>query len=337
MNTTNNRFLSYDECQQFERNKPGELRDADIWMISGCDDHQTSADVSNVASFQLPESNGKAGAGGACTATLLQVLYEEEETPHDDYTFTQVLEKMRQRLRSKGFTQIPQLSSTKPIDMSTEFKIVPDDLPGTSRAVLIGINYRGQKGELKGCHNDVFNLYNYIQDWYGFQDENITVLADDGDHQLPTKQNILAAYHRIVRQSRSGDSIFLHYSGHGTKVPDLNGDEDDGYDEALVPLDFDRSGVILDDELYEIFVKGLPSGVHVVALMDCCHSGTVLDLPYIFKADGNFSKMEIDRGSLSASKLFGQLGGMALKIVMGGSNGGGSGQLVEGFIKHFLR
>lgn len=129
-----------------------------------------------------------------------------------------------------------------------------------------------------------------------------------------------------------------HYSGHGTKVPDLNGDEDDGYDEALVPLDFDRSGVILDDDLYEIFVKGLPPGVHVVALMDCCHSGTVLDLPYIFKADGNFSQMEIDRGSLSASKLFGQLGGM-LKMVMGGSNGngGGSGKLVEGFIKQFLR
>jgi len=48
--------------------------------------------------------------------------------------------------------------------------------------------------------------------------------------------------------------------------------------------------------------------------------------------------MEIDRGSLSASKLFGQLGGM-LKMVMGGSNGngGGSGKLVEGFIKQFLR
>jgi metacaspase-1 len=112
-----------------------------------------------------------------------------------------------------------------------------------------------------------FCQYNYIQDYYGFQDADITVLVDDGDHIQPTKSNILAAYHNVVRQSRAGDAVFLHYSGHGTKVRDLNGDEDDGYDEAMVPLDFNRAGMILDDELYEIFVKGLPYGVHVVAVV----------------------------------------------------------------------
>lgn len=109
--------------------------------------------------------------------------------------------------------------------------------------------------------------YNYIQDFYGFQDADVTVMVDDGDHVQPTKANILAAYHNVVRQSREGDAIFLHFSGHGTKVRDLNGDEDDGYDEALVPLDFKQSGVIIDDDLYDIFVKGLPTGVHVVAVV----------------------------------------------------------------------
>ena len=360
-NPNQQQFLSYGERQQFETAKPAELQDADIWMISGCDDHQTSADVSNVASFQLPDPQGK--AGGACTATLLNVLYEDEQTPHDDYTFTEVLMKMRTHLKKKGFKQIPQLSSAKPIDLNTPFKIVPDDLPGTRRAVLIGINYRGQKGELRGCHNDVFNLYNYIQDYYGFQDEDITVLADDGDHQLPTKRNILKAYNRIVEQSQPGDSIFLHYSGHGTKVKDLNGDEDDGYDEALCPLDMNQAGVILDDDLYELLVKGIRPGVHVVALMDCCHSGTVLDLPYIFKANGQMSQMEIDRG-FNVTKLFGKfLGGggnaqnlgklmngkMGKKLInqgtkilmgggkMGGGGGGGGGKMVNGFMKQFLK
>jgi Caspase domain len=109
--------------------------------------------------------------------------------------------------------------------------------------------------------------YNYIQDFYGFQDEDITTLVDDGDHPQPTKAAILHAYRRVVAQSQPGDSIFLHYSGHGTKVPDQNGDEEDGYDEALVPSDYTSAGIILDDDLYEILVKNLVGGVHVVSVV----------------------------------------------------------------------
>jgi metacaspase-1 len=149
------RFLDEQERQAFEQNKPQALQ-ADIWLVSGCEDRQTSADVSNTATFQLPDPAGR--AGGACTATLLNVLYENEKTACDNCTFTQVMEKMRVILRQKGFSQIPQLSSTRPINMNDKFQVVPDDLPGSRRAVLIGINYRGQKGELRGCHNDVFNM-----------------------------------------------------------------------------------------------------------------------------------------------------------------------------------
>jgi metacaspase-1 len=150
-------FLNDQERQQFEANEPPELKRADVWMISGCEDRQTSADVSNVHSFQLPDSQGL--AGGACTAALLSVLYEDEQSPLDEYSFTEVMERMRVNLRQKGFKQIPQLSSSRPINMADKFKIVPDDLPGTRRAVLIGINYVGAKtGELRGCHNDVFQM-----------------------------------------------------------------------------------------------------------------------------------------------------------------------------------
>jgi metacaspase-1 len=148
-------FLSDQERQTFEQNKPQALH-ADIWMVSGCEDRQTSADVSNTATFQLPDSAGQ--AGGACTATLLNVLYEDEKTPWEKFTFTQVMEKMHVILRQKGFSQVPQLSSTRPIDLNDKFQLVPEDLPGTRRAVLIGINYKGEKGELRGCHNDVFNM-----------------------------------------------------------------------------------------------------------------------------------------------------------------------------------
>lgn len=114
-----------------------------------------------------------------------------------------------------------------------------------------------------------------------------------------------------------------------------------------MPIDYDTAGVILDDDLYDIFVKGLKPGVHVVALFDCCHSGTLLDLPYIFKANGEYSRMEIDRGSHQFNKLAGKFG---LKSLFGKANwnkinklsGGkinklGGGKLVNGFINQIFK
>lgn len=96
---------------------------ADIRMISGCEDHQTSADgtfkgysrsplshtstVSSVAAFSLPNPCGR--AGGACTSTLLNILYKDHQDTSEDLTFTDVMEQMRVNLKAKKFTQIPQV------------------------------------------------------------------------------------------------------------------------------------------------------------------------------------------------------------------------------------
>ena len=101
----------------------------------------------------------------------------------------------------------------------------------------------------------------YIKAVHGFRDENITILMDDGEHTPPTGENMIAAYRKIVGESEAGDAIFLHYSGHGGKVRDQSGDEADGYDETLVPVDYLENGMIVDDDLYEIIVKGMPEGV----------------------------------------------------------------------------
>merc|ERR1712238_254828 len=128
----------------------------------------------------------------------------------------------------------------------------------------------------------------------GFEEENIVILMDDGEHTPPTASNIIDAYKRVVSEAEEGDAIFLHYSGHGTKLADDNNEEADGYDEALVPRDYQSSGMIRDDDLYDILVKPLPMGVYMVSLMDCCHSGTIMDLPYIFKGDGQQTEMTLD-------------------------------------------
>jgi len=263
---------------------------AEVRMISGCEDEQTSADVSNVSSFQLPDPNGR--AGGACSSAFLNVVYADHKQPDEDISFQDVLMNMRSILSCKDFEQIPQLSSSRPMDIGTRFDLTPEDFSGKKRAVLIGINYVGQSGELRGCHNDVLNMIDYIKDVHGFEDKDMTVLMDDGQHADPTRANILGAYNKIADESEPGDVVFLHYSGHGGKLRDDGKDEADGYDETLIPLDYKTAGQIRDDDLLKDLVQKFKSGVFVTSMMDCCHSGTVLDLPYNFIADGNSTGME---------------------------------------------
>ena len=53
----------------------------------------------------------------------------------------------------------------------------------------------------------------YIQEVHGFEKDNITILMDDGVHTEPTKENILAAYEKLVSESEDGDVVFCHFSG----------------------------------------------------------------------------------------------------------------------------
>ncbi|EGF82355.1 hypothetical protein BATDEDRAFT_9780 [Batrachochytrium dendrobatidis JAM81] len=156
-----------------------------------------------------------------------------------------------------------------------------------TRALYIGINYAGSKSALRGCIQDVQNVSKYIGATSIFKESK--VLTDDlqDPAALPTRANILAAFHWLVAGAKNGDAFFLHYSGHGAYQKDTDGDEEGGYDQTIVPLDHEQAGQITDDEMNAILVHPLPKGARLTAVFDCCHSGSVLDLPYTYSVDGN--------------------------------------------------
>jgi len=159
---------------------------------------------------------------------------------------------------------------------------------GRRKALLIGINYFGQRGELRGCINDVKNMSAYLNGHFGYKREDMVLLTDDAQNPMsqPTKANILRAMHWLVKDARPNDSLFFHYSGHGGQTKDVDGDEDDGYDEVIYPVDFRTAGHIVDDEMHRIMVSPLQPGVRLTAIFDSCHSGSALDLPYIYSTQG---------------------------------------------------
>ena len=139
------------------------------------------------------------------------VLYGQSS--NSSLTFVQVLKKMRTILKSGKYSQIPQLTSSRKMDVTQKFDLIPPACTGTKRAILIGINYVGQTGQLSGCHNDCLNMKDYVTKTYGIEEGNVVVLMDDGKHTEPTRANILAAYAEAVAISESGDALFCHYSG----------------------------------------------------------------------------------------------------------------------------
>jgi len=138
------------------------------------------------------------------------------------------------------------------------------------KAVLIGINrYQIPGADLRGCVNDVKNLSSVLRNIYGFSKKDLTMLTD----LKATKKAMEAAIHRLIANARKGDVLLLHYSGHGSNVPDDNGDEADNRDEILCPTDLDWKDPLRDDWLRTEIDK-LPAGVSLTVIMDCCHSGT---------------------------------------------------------------
>lgn len=140
------------------------------------------------------------------------------------------------------------------------------------RALLVGINrYRIPGADLQGCVNDVTNVRDLLLKYFGFTTKEIRVLVDE----RATKKNILSRLQWLVEKAKAGDALLFHFSGHGSQIVDRDGDElKDKKDEILCPHDMDWDGnFISDDDLWKWF-KGLPGGVNLEVLLDCCHSGT---------------------------------------------------------------
>ncbi|OCH91741.1 hypothetical protein OBBRIDRAFT_509011 [Obba rivulosa] len=156
------------------------------------------------------------------------------------------------------------------------------------RALCIGINYYKQELELGGCVNDAKNISRLLIEHYHYTPDAIILLVDDSlDPRFqPTMANIQGWMRWLVDGAQPNDLLFFSYSGHGDQQADVDGDEADGWDEAIVPVDHKQYGIIIDDDMHEVLVKSLPCGCRLTAVVDSCYSGSVLDLPYLYCCDG---------------------------------------------------
>ncbi|CAA3028644.1 Hypothetical predicted protein [Olea europaea subsp. europaea] len=154
--------------------------------------------------------------------------------------------------------------------------------PGAKRAFICGVSYKKQKFRLRGVVNDVHSMRDFLVKQFNFPRDCILILSEEDSDMPPTKKNTEDGFKWLTRDLQFGDSLFFYYSGHGLRQPDFNEDEKDGFDETICPVDFKTEGMIVDNYINEAIVRPLKQGVILHAIIDSCHSGTMLDLPLVY-------------------------------------------------------
>lgn len=172
-------------------------------------------------------------------------------------------------------------------------------------ALLIGINYIGhESGVLNGCINDTLKIKNFLINKCNYKEENIVIIHDESAIK-PTKQNIINALVQLVENVKADNSteVWFSYSGHGYYYSSST--EEDSKDEVLVPLDYKKNGCIRDDLLYSILVKELPKNCNLFSIIDACHSGTSLDLPYLYRINSGIKQQRPQEKTANVLKISG--------------------------------
>lgn len=144
------------------------------------------------------------------------------------------------------------------------------------RALIMGVDAYERERPLQGAVNDARMIESAIRPYA----RNVRVLLND----QVKRDAVRSAWADTLRESRSGDTILLAFSGHGgrERVP-VSPTSPTGFDEYWVMVDFDRNPAtvggtdrrILDDELSAWLTAARQRGVHVILLADHCHAGTI--------------------------------------------------------------
>ena len=158
------------------------------------------------------------------------------------------------------------------------------------RALLVGVSeYRHLDADLRGPANDVGLMARALMA-RGAKASGITVLAAPSarlpegvtNAGEPTRAAILGGLAELAARSDGETQAVFYFSGHGTQMPDLNGDEQGGFDEIFLPADAKGwngaigtvENAIVDDEMTAPLQAILDTGASVVAMLDACYSET---------------------------------------------------------------
>jgi hypothetical protein len=143
-------------------------------------------------------------------------------------------------------------------------------------ALLVGINeYPEGIPTLKGSINDIENVNDYLKNHFNHYDLQIETLINS----QAARANIIELIRNHLCKAGPNDVVLFHFSGHGSRVIAPKGFEKyepDGKHETLICYDSrtDNGLDLVDKELAVLFSEVAAENPHILAVFDCCHSGS---------------------------------------------------------------
>ena len=143
------------------------------------------------------------------------------------------------------------------------------------RVLLVGVGqYANPAYNLPGIDLDINVMQGVVQQ-LGFKNTDVKVLMNE-QATLVNVDNAIANW--LTEGVNEDDHVLFYFSGHGTRIPDVNDDESDGQDEVLTMYDVGTNGrslkgVLRDDRINQLLSK-IPTS-NVLVVVDACNSGTV--------------------------------------------------------------
>jgi hypothetical protein len=136
--------------------------------------------------------------------------------------------------------------------------------------LLIGCNYSNTSTPLKESIIDANNMKSILIDAYQYDENNLIMLVDSNQDNLPTKESILNNLTNLISISYKYSELCIYYSGHGSESIKFQ-------DSAIVPCDYINAGSISNDDVYQI-IKNTQCPLRII--MDCIGSGLNLEYTY---------------------------------------------------------
>ena len=146
------------------------------------------------------------------------------------------------------------------------------------RALVIGI---GQYQDPAWGRINADNDLQYISEILERSDYNDVICLRN---EQATKEAIVRAFGELTARCEEGDVVYIHFSGHGQQVKDMDGDEEGANDESWIPYDAyrvccsedDGSRHLIDDEVNALLTALRAKVGHsgrILVVVDACHSG----------------------------------------------------------------
>lgn len=159
---------------------------------------------------------------------------------------------------------------------------------GLVRALFIGINYETIPNlQLSGCIQDVEASVQKIRELYP-NCSDIQILTDNSENK-PTRKNILAAIKWLVSDLKSGQHVFLHYSGHAGRLVDKHGSEKSVFENCIYPYKGRKLQIILDEEIRRELAEKVPAGSKCFAVFDSCSGGVTIELEHAWQTSEHYT------------------------------------------------